>query len=258
MTFLTTWPIWLSAIVVLGVPTVVAMTGTLLVRRSVTLDKLKTNNEVAGFKFATVGVLYAVLLAFAVVVVWEKFNESENFVAQEAGAAATIYRLADGVGADSEHSLRERLNDYVKAAITKDWPEMEHGRASPIVTEALSELYKGALKFTPGSARDGVLLAEVLHQLDQLTQARRARLVVAAGIVPGVLWMVLFGGAILTIGFTLFFGTENLGAQTVMTGALTLLISSGLLVIVTVDHPFAGTVRVTPEALTAVMDDLGK
>jgi hypothetical protein len=126
------------------------------------------------------------------------------------------------------------------------------------VTEALSELYKVALKFTPGNARDGVLLAEVLHQLDQLTQARRARLVVAAGIVPGVLWMVLFGGAILTIGFTLFFGTENLGAQTVMTGALTLLISSGLLVIVTVDHPFAGTVRVTPEALTAVMDDLGK
>src|SRR5271163_888586 len=63
VTFLTTWPIWLSAIVVLGVPTVVAMTGTLVVRRSVTLDKLKTNNEVAGFTFATVGVLYAVLLA---------------------------------------------------------------------------------------------------------------------------------------------------------------------------------------------------
>ena len=258
MIFLTTWPIWLSAIVVLGVPTVVAMIGTLIVRRSVTLDKLKTNNEVAGFKFAAVGVLYAVLLAFAVVVVWEKFNQSENFVAQEAGAAATIYRLADGVGADSERELRERLNDYIKAAIAKDWPAMEHGRASPIVTEALSQLYKVALKFTPGNARDGVLLAEVLHQLDQLTQARRARLVVAAGVVPGVLWMVLFGGAILTVSFTLFFGTENLAAQTVMTGALTLLISSGLLVIVTVDHPFTGTVRVTPEALTAVMDDLGK
>lgn len=258
MAFLITSPMWLSAIVVLVLPTIIAMLGPWQVRRSVALDKLKSNNEVAGFKFATVGVLYAVLLAFAVVVVWEKFNESENFVAQEAGAAATIYRLADGVEADFRLELRDRLNNYLKAAIAKDWPAMELGGASPIVTEALTGLYKAALKFTPGNAREGVLLAEILHQLDQLTQGRRARLVVAAGVVPWVVWMVLFGGAIVTVGFTLFFGTENLRAQTMMTGALALLICSGLLVIVNIDHPFAGAVRVTPEALTAVMEDLGK
>ena len=258
MTFLITAPLWLSALVLLVFPTIIAMTGTVLVRRSVSLDKLRTNNEVAGFKFATVGVLYAVLLAFAVVVVWEKFDESENFVAQEAGAAATIYRLADGVGTDSGAGLRKGLNDYIKVAVTEDWPAMERGGASSIARDALSELYKAALKFTPGNSRDGVLLAEVLHQLDLLTQARRARLVVASGIVPGVLWMVLFGGAVLTVGFTLFFGTQNLRAQTLMTGILTLLIFSGLLVIVEIDHPFAGTVRVMPEALTTVMEDLGK
>jgi len=43
------------------------------------------------------GVLYAVLLAFAIIVVWEKFNVAENDVAREAGAAATIYRLSDGL-----------------------------------------------------------------------------------------------------------------------------------------------------------------
>ena len=43
-----------------------------MVRERVALHKLRANNEVAGFKFATVGVLYAVLLAFAVLVVWEK------------------------------------------------------------------------------------------------------------------------------------------------------------------------------------------
>jgi hypothetical protein len=258
MTFLITSPLWLSALVLLVLPTIIAITGTVLVRRSFSLDKLRTNNEVAGFKFAAVGVLYAVLLAFAVVVVWEKFDESENFVAEEAGAAATIYRLADGVGTDSGAALRKGLNGYINAAIDKDWPAMEQGRASPIVTEALSGLYKVALKFTPGNERDRVLLAEILHQLDLLTQARRARLVMAAGIVPGVLWMVLFGGAVLTVGFTLFFGTQNLRAQTLMTGMLTLLIFSGLLVIVEIDHPFAGTVRVMPEALTTVMEDLGK
>ena len=30
----------------------------------------KLNNEVAGFKFSVIGILYAVLLAFVVVLVW--------------------------------------------------------------------------------------------------------------------------------------------------------------------------------------------
>ena len=59
------------------------------------------------------------------------------------------------------------------------------------------------------------------------------------------------------IGFTFFFGTANLRAQTLMTGALTALIFSGLLVIIAIDHPFAGSVRVEPEALASVLEDLG-
>jgi hypothetical protein len=50
-----------------------AMCGPIL-RRRVGLERLATNNEIAGFKFATVGVIYAVLLAFAVIVVCEKFT----------------------------------------------------------------------------------------------------------------------------------------------------------------------------------------
>ena len=72
------------------------MAGPVIVRRYIKVDQLRTNNEVAGFKFATVGVLYAVLLAFAVVVVWEKFNQAESEVAKEAGAAATVFRLSQG------------------------------------------------------------------------------------------------------------------------------------------------------------------
>jgi hypothetical protein len=55
----------------------------LLVRKSVELEQLTSNNEIAGFKFATVGVIFAVIVAFAVIVVWEKFAEAESAVAQE-------------------------------------------------------------------------------------------------------------------------------------------------------------------------------
>src|SRR5689334_11035418 len=68
---LTFLPLWLAAALLVGVLTLLAMGGPALIRRRLSLERLRANNEVAGFKFATVGVLYAVLLAFAVIVLLE-------------------------------------------------------------------------------------------------------------------------------------------------------------------------------------------
>jgi hypothetical protein len=256
--FLTWQPLWLSAVLVIGLPTLVAMIGPVVVRRHVNLEKLTTNNEVAGFKFATVGVLYAVLLAFAVIVVWEKFSDAEEHVAREAGAAATIYRLAAGIAGEPGTKLGAGITRYLKAAITSDWPAMEQGKESPAATHALNDLYAELLSYDPQDQRGTAILSEILHQLDVMTESRRARLDMATGIVPGIIWIVLFGGAVVTIGFTFFFGTANLRAQTMMTGALSLLIFAGLLIIIVVDHPFAGAVKVRPEALSFVVEDFGR
>jgi hypothetical protein len=254
---LTTLPLWISGILLVGLPTVIAMSGPILIRRRLGLARVSKNNEVAGFKFATVGVLYAVLLAFAVIVVWEKFGDAENHVAEEAGAAATIYRLSEGIEGETGAKVRGELSAYLSAAITEDWPAMERGEISQSTTHALHAVYRTLLTFNPADRRGAVLLAETLQQLNLVTQARRARLVAATGVVPGVVWFVLLGGAAITVGFTFFFATENLWAQAMMTGALTALIFSGLLIIVAIEHPFAGSVKVTPEAIAAVLHEFG-
>jgi hypothetical protein len=45
----------------------------------------------------------------------------------------------------------------------------------------------------------------MLRQVDRISKARRERRVMADGIVPAIIWVVLFGGAFLTVGFTFFF-----------------------------------------------------
>jgi Protein of unknown function (DUF4239) len=254
MLFLTNH-LWLSSLLFLGLTTLIAMTGPIIVRRQVTLERLTTNNEVAGFKFAVVGVLYAVLLAFAVIVVWEKFNDAEKDVAQEAGAAATIYRLSEGLGSETTPAVKGAVTNYLRAAITEDWPAMSQGKISREATRALNEVYTTVSQFSPSNRREAVLLGEMLRQLDAIGQARRDRYVMSSGNVPDLIWLTLFGGAIVTIGFTFFFGTENLRAQALMTGALSFLVFSALLIIVAIDYPFAGNVRVQPDALSAVLQD---
>jgi hypothetical protein len=255
MLFLSTHSIWYAVIVLLLPTTLAATAGPLVVRRFVTLERLRTNNEVAGFKFATIGVIYAVLLAFAVIVVWEKFNLAESGVAKEATAAVTIVRLSQGIDPDHGAAVRKATIDYVTTTIARDWPAMEQGRLSAASTEALGKVYGAVLKFHDFGANEGLVVAEILRQVDRLSEARRERLVAADGTVPGIIWMVLFVGAFLTVGFTFFFGTENVHAQALMTGALAFLIFTGLLTIVAIDHPFAGTFRVGPEALAGVVAD---
>jgi Protein of unknown function (DUF4239) len=252
--FLAGLPLLLSALLIVVLPTALAMCGPLLVRRRFGLERLTTNNEIAGFKFATVGVIYAVLIAFAVIIVWERFSEAERGVVEEAGAAATLYRLADG-DEPQARAVRGALSNYLTVALADDWPQMAHGHGSAEVTRALSALYSATLNLAQSQVRPQPVVMEVFNQLDRITQARRTRLHLAQGIVPTMLWTVLLTGGILTVGFTFFFGTRNLGAQMLMTGILALIVFMGLFVIVTIDHPFTGPVHVRGEPLETVLAD---
>jgi Protein of unknown function (DUF4239) len=254
--FLAGVPVWLGAFLVVVLPTLLAMGGPVLVRRRFSLERLTTNNEIAGFKFATVGVIYAVLMAFAIIIVWERFADAENAVVQEAGAAANLYRLAQG-GDPESRAMRGALNEYLHLALTQDWPQMARLRGSPEVTGSLDTLYASALALTRSGAPQPAVQLEIFHQLDNMTQARRARLHLATGIMPGILWGTLVLGGVLTVGFTFFFGTRNLRAQVMMTGILSIIVFMGLFVIVSINHPFTGPVHIGGEPLAAVLEDFG-
>jgi hypothetical protein len=188
-------------------------------------------------------------------VVWERFNDAEHAVAKEAGAAASIYRLALGLGGAQGAAVSKALSGYLEADLNAEWPAMAHGHASIEATRALDSIYAALLQFHPTDLREVGIQNELMQQLGQLTQARLDRLVRASGTVPDVIWLVLFGGAALTISFTFFFGTRNVVMQALMTGALSLLVLAALLIVVAVDRPFAGSVVVSPEALAEVLED---
>src|SRR5262249_3031638 len=221
-----------AAVILLVPTTIFARCGPIIVRHYVSLDNLKFNNEVAGFKFSAIAVIYAVLLAFAIVVVWERFNQADNDVATEAAAAATVFRLRHGLDAPHAAAIRKATACYCKCPVPKTWPAMDHGTWSTDVADSLTGIYTAVLKFHTFGAFEALIVAEILRDVDRISEMRRQRLVAASGIVPGIIWVVLFTGAFVTIGFTFFFGTASLRAQCMLSGALSILIFLGLLTIV--------------------------
>ena len=63
---------WFWSLFLIGTTVLLSIAGTLLVRRLIGVDILERHNEVAGFIYAAIGVVYAVLLGLAAITVWER------------------------------------------------------------------------------------------------------------------------------------------------------------------------------------------
>ena len=56
--------------------------------------------------------------------------------------------------------------------------------------------------------------------------------------IPDFMWSVMIVGAVMTIGFSLLFGTENMWAQSFMVASLAGVITHVLLLIFALSHPY--------------------
>jgi hypothetical protein len=109
-----------------------------------------------------------------------------------------------------------------------------------------------------GSPRQATIMGAILTELDNVTQGRRTRLMLAAGVVPSVLWFALVAGAFVTLTFTFFFGSHSVRAQSAMSGMLAAVTFMGLFIVVAIDHPFTGSISVRPDAMEAALETLNQ
>jgi hypothetical protein len=217
----------------------------LMTRHLYGVNRLSLNNEVAGFKFAVIGVFYAVLLAFVVVAVWENFRDTEGTVRNEAKAAVDLHRIASVLPDPAGAGIRRDVITYVKDVRGDEWGKMATGNPSDVVAKDLDRLTRTVFAFNPGTTQEMVLYQTALRLLAQLTDNRNERLDSADGSVPTVMWFVLIAGGLITLGYPAFFGSTNLAAQVLMTASLAVLVAVALLLSLVFDRPFTGDVTVS-------------
>src|SRR5262245_29028925 len=220
----------------------------LVSRRKWGADRLKLNNEVAGFKFSVIGVLYAVLLAFLVIAVWENYNATDAAVRNEAKAVGDLAQLSYALPEQEGSGIRTSLSEYVKNVRQTEWGTMALGLPSEATADALADLTQAIFDLHAEQLKDHALFQQAIHLLAAIEDNRNERLDSADGSVPPILWFVLFAGALITLGYPAFFGTSNLIAQTLMTATLAALVGLALVPTLVLDFPFAGQVALTSDA----------
>ena len=240
-----------SLLLVVVMPTLAAG-GALLVRRTVGVEVLARHNDVAGFIYAVIGVVYAVLLGFTAIIVWEQFRRAQEGAELEANALADLFRDAQVFPAEARDQMEARLRDYARLVVEEEWPAMAAGQSSPETWRAYNLLWRSYHEFFPQDDHQRTWYAESVQRMNLLADHRRSRLLSVRSGVPAVMWGVLLGAGAVTIGFSFLFGTRNSRAQGLMTGALAVTIGIVLLSILALEHPFKGITRVSPEAFEQV------
>ena len=100
----------------------VAGGGLVLVQRLMPTRRRMPHNDVAGFIYAVLGVVYAVLLGLMVVAVWEDCNAANAAVDQEASELAEVFWLAHRLPQPEGPHLQELARSYAQVVVNEEWP----------------------------------------------------------------------------------------------------------------------------------------
>ncbi len=249
-------------VLVVGGVCLLALAGFELVQRLVPASSRQQHNDVAGFIYAALGVIYAVLLALVVIAVWEEYGAARETVEQEANATAEIFWLANQLPEPRGTHVQELARSYAEEVIHKEWPLMEKGEA-PMMAQGegtgegwtiIDDIREELQDVEPRTPADEQLYAEGLDQVQRLADARRMRLVAAEEGVPRVLWAVLIFGGMAAVGFTYLFGLESTWAHRLMVVTLTAVIGLVLFTIGALEHPFSGGARIGTGAFELILE----
>jgi hypothetical protein len=233
------------AILVTGVA--LAVGGVVLVRRLVPQERLTENNDYAGFTYGILGLIYGIYLAFTVVVVWQQHETAEEHIVQEVVTLNALWRNVAVFDPDVRAKLHADLLSYTRFVVRDEWPLMHRGMhtfSSPAYDQIWTDFYA----VVPGGddPREAAFYEEAIGRLNDLATARRMRILASTAGLPASMWALLIVGAAGTIMFTWFYGTRYLSVQIAVTTFLSVVILYSVLLVGMLEHPFGGTVAVSP------------
>ena len=133
---------------------------------------------------------------------------------------------------------------------------MARAETSPEILRLSDSMWGEATRFQANNDHDRLLQDQILSHLGDFNDDRRLRELAARTDLPQVMWVLLIGGAIVTVVFTYFFSTPNIKAQYIMTGMYTASITFVLLLVGLLRSPFSGAVHVTPEAFETALETM--
>jgi hypothetical protein len=223
-----------------------SVAGLCVVRRLVPVDHLQKNHEVAGITFGVLGAFYGLVLAFVIVAAWEQFTAANANSHQEASALESLYKLGAGFAEPMRTRFDSAVAEYTRRVVDEEWPQMANDTYRAQTGRTL-KLWSILLSYHAADSREQMLEDKAIDQLNVLGQSRNQRILYYDDDLPSVVWLIIYLGCAITIGFSYFFGSHVFRAQVVMCAFFSVMLGVTILAILELAHPYQGTVTIPDE-----------
>ena len=228
----------IDCFLIVGCTTIFSIVGLFLVRKRFTREQLESCHEVGGFLLSVVGTLYAILVGLIVVNSQGKVDTASQMAVAEANSLSNIYHLSNTFKEPARSELHKHIYDYSIAAVDQDWSRVEEGQEKEKTIPAYQGIWKVVTGYVPHEDNESQCYATMLGNIQELSEARKYRMVSARGGLSPVLWSVLIAGGAMIILFTYFFFVESFIAQAVMTVFVAVFLSLNVYLIYICQNPY--------------------
>ncbi len=192
--------------------------------------------------------MFALVLAFAIASVIDKYNDAEGTVDIEATALSQMMRDNRAFPAEVQSRFRDGLTIYIRATAGDEWETMRDGKGSREAAAALDSLYALYQSYKPADPVADTFHDQALAHLDTVATSRRERLGISNSRLPGILVFMLPVGALLLLVIEYRPKLRPRG-QVAFMGTLAVVLSSTYLLTIVLDYPFSGNASVSSDPL---------
>ena len=256
----------LLGVLMIGGPAVYATLGVFVSRKLLHGRVQEGHNDVCVPVFLNAGVLFAVLLGFMVIAVWESYDAARVNVATEAISLVPLYRSSGNLPPEAGEKIRELIREYCHRVIEDEWPtQASTGQASSKARKQTGDIFRAFGTNGPVTTqmkKDYPLSCNVLMQsLAEVTNDRNKRNIQANEEISRVMWIVILSGAfvVITMSFIIYMerALPHMIISALMAGLIGLLLFSCLIL----SHPFRGPIAISSESFEktlVILDDVDR
>jgi hypothetical protein len=221
-----------------------------LVRRYIPDDVRSRAGPTAAVTLQVLATIYAILIAFVIVDEYSQLRAAQQQVADKAAALSTLFENSRAFPTSEGDLVRARTLTYARAFTRITIPHLGDSSTPDGTTDHdLEGIFHAIQHLEPTSESQKAAYDGMLSSLDSVVHTRSALVTASKSTVPLTLLVLLFviGLTVMAVAATL--DTRHHRSHVLLLSSLSLVIWLTLALVVSLDYPFNGVIRVTDEPI---------
>ncbi|MGQ3890185.1 DUF4239 domain-containing protein [Legionella sp. CNM-1927-20] len=238
-------PFWWLVILCILVLTVIAYLSVIISTQLITFPIDKDHRSLSNSLIRILSAGFSVLLAFIIINTWNYLLKTQDDIAKEADALATMIRNINVFPAPEKDKIMAGIGNYTVLVRTQEWALMKEGKESPEAWNALNNLFVILQSFDPKTSLERIYYSQAVRNLDTIVEARRNRLSRLTSIIPKELSSSLIIGSIFLVIILGLVRGESDFLNTTPILFFAIVFGFNLAIALSFDYPYSGDIAVS-------------